>query len=239
VTGALDAVFFDIDDTLFSTTVFADKARRAAIDAMIRAGLRVTRDVCHKELKEVIGEFSSNHGNHFDKVIQRLPADASQTANPAVLVAAGVVAYHETKWRELQVYDDAYEVLRWLSSKDLIRGIISAGLTVKQAEKLVRLKIYEFLTPAAIFFTEQIGISKPNPKLYRRAISQLGLDPARCMYVGDNPIDDIDPASSEGLITVRSKRSGKYAGTDGKSEPAYTVSSFYELKEILKRDFGL
>ena len=78
---ALDAIFFDIDDTLFSTTVFADKARRAAIDAMIHAGLRISRDACHKELTEVIEEFSTNHGNHFDKVIQRLPKKASETAN--------------------------------------------------------------------------------------------------------------------------------------------------------------
>ena len=68
----LDAIFFDIDDTLFSTTVFADKARRAAIDAMIRAGLKADRGVALRELDEVLAEFSSNYGNHFDKVIERL-----------------------------------------------------------------------------------------------------------------------------------------------------------------------
>ncbi|HLY74838.1 MAG TPA: haloacid dehalogenase, partial [Planctomycetota bacterium] len=36
---SLKAVFFDIDDTLFSTTDFAEKARRAAADAMRRHGL--------------------------------------------------------------------------------------------------------------------------------------------------------------------------------------------------------
>ena len=40
----LDAIFFDIDDTLFSTSVFADKARRAAVDAMVNTGLRTTRE---------------------------------------------------------------------------------------------------------------------------------------------------------------------------------------------------
>ncbi len=43
MTKTLDAIFFDIDDTLFSTSVFADKARRAAIDAMIQAGLSADR----------------------------------------------------------------------------------------------------------------------------------------------------------------------------------------------------
>ena len=86
MTKPLDAVFFDIDDTLFSTTVFADKARRNAVDAMIRAGLRVDRADAMRELEEVIAEFSSNYGSHFDKVLDRLGADAYQGHNRAVIV---------------------------------------------------------------------------------------------------------------------------------------------------------
>ena len=40
MSGRLDAVFFDIDDTLFSTSVFAETARRAAVEAMVAAGLQ-------------------------------------------------------------------------------------------------------------------------------------------------------------------------------------------------------
>lgn len=235
----LDAIFFDIDDTLFSTSVFADKARRSAIDAMIRAGLRAEHDTCLKELEEILIEFSSNYSSHFDKVIQRLPPSASEGLNPSVLVASGVVAYHETKWRELQVYDDVYEVLRWLSATSLTRGIISAGWTIKQAEKLVRLKIYEFLTPQAIFFTDQIGISKPNPKLYRRVLLSLNLKPERVMYVGDNATHDIDPCNAEGMITVRIRRSGRYADVEGATKADFEARDFYGLREILQRDFEI
>ncbi|MEI6129668.1 MAG: haloacid dehalogenase, partial [Planctomycetota bacterium] len=56
----LDAIFFDIDDTLFSTTLFAEQARRSAIDAMLRAGLRADHDSALRELDEVLAEFSSN-----------------------------------------------------------------------------------------------------------------------------------------------------------------------------------
>jgi putative hydrolase of the HAD superfamily len=235
----LEALFFDIDDTLFSTSVFADKARRAAVDAMINAGLRADRLTCMKELEEVIGEFSSNYGSHFDKVIHRLPQAASEGLNPAMLVAAGVVAYHETKWKELKVYDDVYEVLRWLSGTDLIRGIISLGVTVKQAEKIMRLQIYEFLTPGAICFTDQIGINKPNPKLYQRVLSDLDLDASKVMYVGDNPINDIDPCNEVGMISVRNRRSGRYANTDGQTKPDFEIRDFYELRTILQQEFGI
>ncbi len=239
MTRPLDAIFFDIDDTLFSTSVFADKARRSAVDAMIQVGLRTTREACSKELDEVVSEFTSNYGNHFNKVIQRLPSEASKDLNMDIVTAAGVVAYHETKWRELQVYDDVYEVLRWISTTGLTRGIISAGLGIKQAEKVIRLKIYEFLTPKAIFFTEQIGINKPNPKLYRRALSDLGLNPSRCMYVGDNPIHDIDPANEVGMITVHNRRSGRHATIQGKTEASYVIQEFYQLRKILESDFDL
>ena len=239
MTRPLDAIFFDIDDTLFSTSVFADKARRAAIDAMIQLGLRADRETCLRELDEVITEFTSNYDRHFDKVIQRLPAEASAGLNPAILAAAGVVAYHGTKWRELQVYDDVYEVLGWLSKTPLVRGIISAGWTIKQAEKVIRLKIHEFLTPHAIFFTDQIGISKPNPKLYRRVIEMLKLRPDRVMYVGDNPTHDIDPGNAVGLITVRIRRTGRHKDTVGQTAPAYEIQTFYELRDILTRDFGV
>jgi putative hydrolase of the HAD superfamily len=239
VTKPLDAIFFDIDDTLFSTTVFADKARRAAIDAMLRAGLRANREDARRELDEVLAEFTSNYGSHFDKVLDRLPPEASSGVNKAVLVAAGVVAYHDTKWRELQVHDDVYEVLQWLSSTRLVRGVISAGITVKQAEKLVRLKLVEFLSPQAIFFTDQIGFSKPNPRLYRRVLQVLQLDPSRCIYVGDNPTHDIDPCNQEGWITVQVRRSGKYSKEIGRTKAHYEISDFFELRQILRDQFGV
>jgi putative hydrolase of the HAD superfamily len=239
VTRPLDAVFFDIDDTLFSTSVFADKARREAVGAMLRAGLKADRDVALRELEEVLVEFSSNYGNHFDKVLDRLPPEACAGVNRAVIVAAGVVAYHETKWRELTVHDDVYEVLRWLSSKPLVRGIISAGITIKQAEKLVRLRVLEFLTPNAIFFTDQVGFSKPNPRLYRRVLERLKLDPSRTMYVGDNPSHDIDPCNREGLITVHCRRSGKHTNEPGATKAHYEIRDFYALQRLLREDFGL
>lgn len=239
MTRAIDAIFFDIDDTLFSTSVFADKARRSAIDAMIRAGMRADRGAAMRELDEVIAEFSSNYGNHFDKVLDRLGPESFAGHNRSVIVAAGVVAYHTTKWRELKVYDDVYEVLQWLSSTRLVRGIVSAGITIKQAEKLIRLELLEFLTPSAIFFTDQVGFSKPNPRLYRRVLQLTGLTAERCIYVGDNPTHDIDPCNQEGLITVRIRRSGRHAQEQGATQATHEIRDFFELRRLLQSDYGV
>jgi putative hydrolase of the HAD superfamily len=239
MTQPLDAIFFDIDDTLFSTTVFADKARRNAVDAMIRAGLQADRQDAIRELEDVIAEFSSNYSGHFDKVLDRLGQASHAGHNRAVIVAAGVVAYHGTKESDLKVYDDVYATLKWLADKPVLRGIISAGITIKQAEKLVRLGVLEFVTQSAIFFTDQVGFSKPNPKLYKRALAPFDLDPSRCIYVGDNPTHDIDPCNDLGWTTVRIRRSGRYATHDGRTTADYEIRDFLELRKLLEDVYGI
>jgi putative hydrolase of the HAD superfamily len=235
----LDAIFFDIDDTLFSTSEFAEKAREASVDAMIRVGLDIEKDVLLGELREVVAEFTSNYDHHFDQLLRRIPKRHFKGVNQAIIIAAGVVAYHDTKIRDLAPYPDAVELLRLLSKvPELTRGVITSGLMIKQAEKLVRLGIYEFLTPTAIFISDQIGINKPNPKLYRRACSDLNLKPARCIYVGDRPRSDVDPPNALGMVTVQLRRGGRHEKEEGKTKPAYEVRDFNELRAILERDFA-
>lgn len=235
----LSAIFFDIDDTLYSTSEFARRARVNSIDAMIVAGLRTDRRTALAELDEVIAEFSSNYSNHFDKLLVRLPEEATRGLNPAILVASAIVAYHETKSRELAPYRDAVELLEDLARIGLVVGIITAGPAIKQAEKIVRLHIGKYLSPNAIFISDQIGISKPNPKLYLRACQAVGVTPSQAMYVGDNPPNDIDPPQSIGMIAVLNRRSGKYISVSGRAHPDYEIASFVQLREILRSDFGL
>ena len=235
----LKAVFFDIDDTLYSTSEFARTARERSVDAMIAAGLRLDRETVLGELDEVIAEFSSNYGNHFDKLLLRVPRSAVEGLNPSILVASAVVAYHETKFTQLAPYDDAVELLEALSGTGLIVGVVTAGLAIKQAEKIVRLKILRYMTPNAIFISDQIGISKPNPKLYLRACQSVGANPSEAMYVGDNPPNDIDPPKSIGMIAVLNRRSGKYSGLAPSAAPDYEIAHFSELRKILEKDFGV
>ncbi|RTZ91034.1 MAG: haloacid dehalogenase [Bacillota bacterium] len=228
------AVFFDIDGTLFSTVDFASRAREASVDAMLEAGLPVNRDELLEELAEVVREFSSNYERHFDKLLLRLPRRALKGLNPAVIIAAGIVAYHDTKTRLLEPFEDGSEVLRRLAQTDLTLGIITEGLEVKQAEKLVRLRLLDYFQQRAIFISHQVGISKPNPKLYQRACTDLNLRPSECVYVGDNPVMDVDPANEIGMITVQVRREDRYRDLQGKTLPDHVIQNFWDLAELLR-----
>ena len=235
----LKAIFFDVDDTFYSTSEFAKAARVNAVKAMITAGLRMTTTECLRELNEVIDEFSSNYDHHFDRLLQRVSPEKYEGVNTAVIVAAGVVAYHDTKFRQLEAYRDVLEVLAILSKakgKPLL-GVITAGLAIKQAEKLVRLKVLNHLDPHAIFVTDQLGISKPNRKLYLTACQRVSVKPAEAMYVGDHPVNDIDPVNAVGMISVLNRRGGKCLGVKGSSEPRHVISDFWERLDILQRTY--
>ena len=234
----LRAVLFDLDDTLYATTEFSREARAAAVRAMIAAGLRVPFERVLAELEAVIAKFSSNYDRHLDTLLLRLPAESYAPVNPAVIVAAGVVAYHETKREKLRAYPDALEALRALAARPgLCLGVITAGLTVKQAEKLVRLGLLPYLDPRAVFITEQVGIDKVNPKLYRTACAALGLEPGRCLYLGDHPVRDADSAKAAGLLTALLRYGGRDTGRTGQTAPDYILRDFRELLEIIDRDF--
>ncbi len=237
--AALDGVLFDIDDTLFSTTEFARRARNNAVRAMVEAGLGVSEPIVRAELDEVIAEFSSNYDHHFDKLLLRLRPSALEKVNPALIVAAGVSAYHDTKFRELRPFDDVVPVLEMLGKAGLRRGIVTHGWTTKQAEKLVRLGLLPHIDRDAVFISGQIGIAKPNPKLYQTALADLKLEPHRVMYVGDSKLHDIAPPNGLGMITVWSRRAAKNPGAHPEIEARHTIDSFTELAEILTEHYGI
>jgi len=204
------------------------------VDAMVGAGLPVSREELLEELAEVVLEFSSNYEKHFDKLLLRLPRRTLKGLNPAVITAAGIVAYHDTKTRLLEPFVDAVEVLRRLRQTELLLGIITEGLEIKQAEKLVRLRLLEFFQQKSIFISHQVGISKPNPKLYQRACIDLNLRPSECVYVGDNPLMDIDPANEIGMITVLVQREDRFRNIVGQSPPDHIIQNFWDLAEVLR-----
>ncbi len=230
------AVFFDIDDTLYSTSAFAARARRNSIEAMIRLGLAVSPEAAYAELLEVIAEFSSNDEHHYERLLSRLPGHARRACDANLLTASAVVAYHETKARELKPFPEVHEVMNALRADGRRIGIVTAGLTVKQSEKLVRLGMPAHLQPGSVTISDEVGISKPNPKIFLRACERMGVVPASSAYVGDHPLLDIDPANQAGLLTflVRRPEPEGVRRPDGKTPPAHVLVDLRPIPDLLR-----
>jgi len=235
---SLKAVLFDIDDTLFPSSEFADEARRSAVEAIVGAGLEVDPKVAMDELADVVREFSSNYGHHFDQLVVRLAPHLKKGVHKALVVAAGVRAYHETK-AELRPFPDAVRCLDKLRSTPLLLGVLTNGLTIKQAEKLVRLELQDAFSPGALFISEDLGVAKPHPRIFQIACESMGVERSEVLYVGDNPVKDIDAAHEAGLRTCLRRGSGKHSMAVGAHAPDCEVESLDELLPWLASEFGI
>jgi FMN phosphatase YigB (HAD superfamily) len=54
-----------------------------------------------------------------------------------------------------------------------------------------------------LVFSDELEIAKPEPRIFKQALAGLGLRPAECAFVGDNPHTDISGALSAGLFTIQ------------------------------------
>ncbi len=233
----LSGIFFDIDDTMYSTTAFAEKARLNAVRHMIKAGLKISENECLKILSEVIAEFPKNYDMHFNKLLTRLGEKYYRNINQNIIIAAGIIGYHEMKHNELMIYEDVDDVLKILSQTKLKLGIITAGLTLKQAEKVVRLGVNQYVDNSLIFITDEWGYAKTNPLFYQLAIDKSGLPANELLYVGDNPESDIIPSKKAGMKNVLLKRGGKYDSAISSYQPDFVIQNFWELLELIEKKF--
>ncbi|HWQ57615.1 MAG TPA: HAD family hydrolase [Clostridia bacterium] len=82
------------------------------------------------------------------------------------------------------------------------------------------------------------GIRKPDPRISEKACSLLGVEPARCAYIGDNLKRDVEGTRMAGfgmfiLYTTPEKLAGEKI-TDA-NRPDAVIFDFAELKELFPK----
>ena len=221
----IKGVLFDLDDTLYDSTSFVDRARREAIKMMIDAGLNATEEEAYNILQRIIKEKGPNYGHHFDDLVKAIEGHH----NPKI-VTMGVITYHNVKFALLRPYPDTIKTLIELKKMGLKLGVVTDGITIKQWEKLIRLGIADFFDE--VVTSEEYGLGKPNIEFYRYALKKMNLKGEEVVYVGDRMDNDIIPASKVGMHTIRILR-GKYKDMEGRCK--YEVKSLIEIVDIVKR----
>lgn len=51
----------------------------------------------------------------------------------------------------------------------------------------------------AVVLSSKVALRKPDPEIYWEAARRVGADPARCAYVGDNPVRDVEGTRAAGF----------------------------------------
>jgi putative hydrolase of the HAD superfamily len=87
----------------------------------------------------------------------------------------------------------------------------------------------------AVVLSSKVRIRKPNPEIYWEAARRVGVEPAKCAYVGDNPVRDVEGTQRAGfgmmIILLEPATLAKEPPT-GEVKPDHIIRETSELLDI-------
>jgi HAD superfamily hydrolase (TIGR01549 family) len=85
----------------------------------------------------------------------------------------------------------------------------------------------------AIIISADLGLRKPNPKIFQRMLAMLDLSAAEILFVGDTPHHDVGGAKAVGMSAAWISRHALPI-PDGVAQPDYIIRDLAELPELLE-----
>jgi HAD superfamily hydrolase (TIGR01549 family) len=124
---------------------------------------------------------------------------------------------------------DAHRVLVELERRGMQRGVIMNGSPAIQRHLVQSLGLAPHLNHVVLGQIE--GYSKPDVRLFKRALQLAGVEPDRALYVGDSPLTDLLGASRAGIPAIWFN-TGRRRLPRGWPAPDFTISSLSEILSI-------
>jgi HAD superfamily hydrolase (TIGR01549 family) len=198
------AVLFDLDDTLFDHQY----AARAALQA-VQACHDCFRAVAFEELARAHARFLEDL--HHDVMLGRIPLDAARRERfrrlfgamgveaDEALTAVAAVAYRERYQRARRAIDGANALLPLIKARAHV-GVVSNNLLEEQREKLRHCGLDRFVDTLVV--SEEAGVSKPDPIIFRLALDRLVCDPREAVMIGDSWRADVAGARAAGIRAI-------------------------------------
>ena len=105
-----------------------------------------------------------------------------------------------------------------------------------QRDKLARAGLAHVIRD--VFVSGELGVAKPAPAIFERALAWAGVPASECIFVGDDPILDLEPAAALGMATAWIPRAPWPAALA--LSPTYTIASIGALSHrILQPVFSV
>jgi len=132
----------------------------------------------------------------------------SMTVEPEVLAVLG------------QLRDEGYR-MGLVSNVSLVPELMRADLD--------RLGLAPLLDAAV--FSSEVGLRKPDPRIFREALDRMAVQPSRAAFVGDRLYDDVGGARAVGMRTVQTRQFRQEQ--DPSVQPDAVIDHLRELPGVL------
>ena len=230
----ITAVIFDLDNTLIQSKKGARQGLRAVArifaKRLNREGLRYSEQDLLRRLRLIDLEM---HGRKFlynrDVWWKTLLRDIRAPKISASWIHQTTLRYWQTYAKSSPLFSDTMTTLRRLKKAGYRIAMVSdsdgtPGMKMRRVCQQPFLKYLETIVVAG----EDTPNVKPSEAPFKLVVKMMGLRPADCVYIGDNPNTDIKGARGVGMLMILIKRRGPKGG-----HPDYLARSLSDAARLL------
>jgi len=239
IVRAFEGVLFDLDDTLHDdTTTYRSAASRVAQRIAAEYGVSATALLtAYTKFAEAFwGALGDEHLNLSLKgVRERMWADTLASVGidgRNGLAERAAAEYNRFRGEGLQLYPGVLPLLHDLRASGRRIGLITNGFAETHREKIASLQLERAFD--AVVLADEVGMVKPDPRIFLYACELVGTLPASTVMVGDRYDRDIAGALEAGLATIWLNPSNEPVPA-GAASPDVVVRSFEGVAEALRR----
>ena len=219
------AIIFDLDNTLLDFVKMKQFAVKAAITAMIEAGLNVDEEKAYQDIFDLYVEKGWENQQVFDDYLNQTVGKVSNK-----ILAAGIVSYRRAREATLLVYPNVNKTLIELIKMGIQLSVVSDAPSREAWMRLYYLNLHHVFDPVLTF--DDTGVRKPSPKPFEMALEIMKSTPDEVLMIGDWPERDVVGAKQIGMKTIFARYGDTFGTVDSGAD--WDVNDIYELVDIVK-----
>lgn len=216
---------FDLDNTLVDFMKMKEMAVVGAVEAMIDAGLPMTREEAVRKIYAIYDREGIEDQKVFDKFLMENLGEVDYK-----ILAAGIVGYRRAKEGALVLYPKVYYTLMELLKMGKRLAVVSDAPKLQAWTRLVQTGLHHFFEVVVTF--EDTNTRKPAPEPFLFALRKLGVEPSETLMIGDWAERDILGAKTLGMVTVFARYGNTFGTVNSGAD--YEVDSVDQILNIIK-----
>jgi len=221
----IQAIIFDLDNTLLDFIKMKQFAVKAAITAMNEAGLNVDEEKAYQDIIDLYVDKGWENQQVFDDYLNQTIGEVSNK-----ILAAGIVAYRRAREATLLVYPNVNKTLIELIKMGIKLAVVSDAPSREAWMRLYYLNLHHLFDPVLTY--DDTGVRKPSPKPFQMALDYLKVKPEEALMIGDWPERDVVGAKQIGMKTIFARYGDTFGTIDSGAD--WEINDIYEVVAIIK-----
>ena len=220
----IKAIIFDLDNTLLDFVKMKQFAVKAAITAMIEAGLDVDEEKAYKDIFDLYVEKGWENQQVFNYFLDKTVGEVNNK-----YLAAAIVAYRRAREANLLLYPNVNHTLVELMKMGIKLAVVSDAPSREAWMRIYYLNLHHHFDIVLTF--DDTNARKPSPIPFQMALKELNTDPNETLMVGDWPERDVAGANNLGIRTIFARYGDSFGTVESGAD--WDINDVYEIVGIV------